>query len=66
MIRMVDIKSYDSPVPNFGNETEAFFKRSQNSRREICSRQFALGKSGKKIVFSWPAPFRRKSENLGN
>ncbi len=47
MIRMVDIKSYDSPAPNFGNETEAFLKD-----LKIRDGKFVLGKSGKKFVFS--------------
>ena len=50
------------PFPISGTRPRPFLKSSQNSRREICSRQFALGKSGKKIIFSRPAPFSRKSE----
>ncbi len=66
MITLSVISLLIFPFPISGTRPGPFLKSSQNSRREICSRQFALGKSGKNIIFWRPAPFSRKSEISGN
>ncbi len=67
MSSLLPTKSFDFPVPDFGNGIETFFKKvskfeTGNLFSEICSRKF--GKTHSKMNFSRPVSFRRKIREI--